>query len=293
MKELSFDSINQHNLNIINKVFKEHGTVIIRGLQLNSLDFEAFTENFCNKFLSISSRCDSKSDIGDGFTSCTNIIKHFSILAHSESTYSPYPKRPDIGFLMCIQAPTCAHGGETSVGDGVEMLKQMPQELADRFIHQKVIYEYLWEPYRYQSQFGVKPQTKLIDLLDTLENVEYDFLGEKVHIFYKTSAVVKLSNGELSFANAILAHLPNIAHIKYKYPYTKATNQVYWENDEVLSQKDINTLIDVYDNIKYSHQWQEGDIVMFDNIRYMHSKEETIEECERVLLARFGYLEPV
>ncbi|MBN2825322.1 MAG: TauD/TfdA family dioxygenase, partial [Campylobacterales bacterium] len=81
-----------------------------------------------------------------------------------------------------------------------------------------------------------------------------------------------------------------IDHPNYKYPFVKATNQVYWESGEALSPQDIHTLINLYDSIKYSHTWQQGDIVMFDNLKFMHSKEETIEACERLLLARFGYL---
>ncbi len=287
MKKLNIEQITPETIEMIRNDFLDDGIVVINGLKLNPLKFEQFTYSFCNKIYTVSSRYQLIIDNGDDLTTTTP-QSDLSILAHSEATYSPYPITPDIGFLMCVKAPKC-EGGETSLGDGVEMLQKMPQELANRFQNEKIIYEYLWEPLRYQAQFEVNNQEELIKLLNTIESIKYSFIGDNVHIFYKTSAIIKLSNGDQTFSNAILGHLPYINHPRYKYPYIKDTNQVYWEDGEILSQEEINTLINLYDSIKYSHQWQDGDIVMFDNIKYMHSKEETNKECERKLLARFGY----
>ncbi|MBN2825657.1 MAG: TauD/TfdA family dioxygenase, partial [Campylobacterales bacterium] len=229
-------SLNEALMEQIKEYYFQNRFAIIRGLELTPIKFETFTYHFCTQIYDVSSRYHMKPQEGDGLTSYAP-IENIAVLAHSESSYVPYPPTPDIGFLMCLKAPQCK-GGETSLGDGVKMLQKMPQTLSNRFKNEKIIYEYLWEPARYQAQFGVKNQEELVKLLDTIESIEYTLIGQNLHILYKTPAILTLPNGEQTFSNAILGHLPKIDHPNYKYPFVKATNQVYWESGEALSPQD-------------------------------------------------------
>lgn len=66
---LNFDSIDDENIYSKTKeLYEKEGVVVLKGLSLNKLSFELFTQLFCDKFYKITSRGICKEDIGDSFT---------------------------------------------------------------------------------------------------------------------------------------------------------------------------------------------------------------------------------
>ncbi len=282
-----------HEKELYHKVrdaFDQHGVVLLRGLQLDQNKFESFTQMFCTDFYRISSRESLRKSSGDGFTTVT-FQENFFLFIHSDGDYAPYPLTPDIGFLMSIEAPHVP-GGETIVVDGIEMLNTLTEELRERFKSEKITYEFLWEPERWQAQFNVSSKKELLALLNYLENIKFNLNDGMLHIFYTTSALTLLPNNTASFSNAILGHLPHINHPDYidKPILTREKNQVYWQDGEPLSEHIVNQLITLQDELKLKHRWETNDILIFDNLRFMHGREMTDGECNRILLSRFGYL---
>ncbi|MBN2825541.1 MAG: TauD/TfdA family dioxygenase [Campylobacterales bacterium] len=96
-KLLHIHFITREQLDAIREYFNKDGFVIIRGLKLTPIEFEAFTCDFCKEIYDVSSRYHTKPQEGDGLTSYAP-IENISILAHSEAAYSPYPNVPNIGF---------------------------------------------------------------------------------------------------------------------------------------------------------------------------------------------------
>lgn len=270
-------------------LLQEHGVMLIRGLELNLTDFEAVSRSFCKDFFRVTSREAFRQAEGDGLTTFTPSA-NCTILGHVEVDYVPGIKTPDVGFFFC-KVPPEVEGGETFLIDGVAMFDTLSQELQERFKGEQVIYEFLWEPQRWQAQYGIQTVEELCLLLDEMENVRYELNEDWLHLFYTTSGIVNLEDGTTAFSNAILGHLPELDHPFYrsKIVYTKETNRIYWENGEVFSKDTLNTLIDAHDQHKQLHRWQKGDLLVFDNFRYLHGKEETIEQVERILFSRFGY----
>jgi len=192
---------------------------------------------------------------------------------------------------MCIEAPNVP-GGETTLVDGIEFFNEMPPDLRKRFESEKITYEVLWEPNRWKAQFRVSSEEELLALLNELETVKFSLNNGLPHMFYTTSALTKMPNGSYAFSNAILAHLPSCNHTDYKDKkvYCKESNRVYWESGELLSTDIVNKLVTLQDKLKYKHQWQKNDILIFNNLRFMHGREMTQEACNRKLLSRFGYI---
>jgi alpha-ketoglutarate-dependent taurine dioxygenase len=279
------------DITLVQKKYCEHGALVLRGLQLDTDQFEEVTRHFCTEFTNSSSRYTSYINIGDRLG---NLIKKadFYLPLHSESAYCPYPSTPDMGFFLCLNTEQDC-GGETFLVDGVEMLCNLPYPLQDRFKNESIIYEYTWEPERWKAQFGVKSLNELVLLLNSLKCIQYD-IDEKefLHVMYTTSALLMLQNGSLAFSNGILAHLPAIDSplFKGKKVFMKATNQVYWSTMQPLSIEEINQIFSACENIQIYHQWQENDILILDNLRFMHGREMAHSESNRVILSRFGYL---
>lgn len=289
------NNLSSHNLKSVvlqvKKGMEENHFVLVQGLNFNQLEFEAFTNFFCNHFFRVTSREKFRQIVGDGFTTLVG-SKNFTLLGHVEVDYVPGIQTPDIGFLFC-QVPPEVEGGETFLVDGIEMFNTLPKTLQERFKNEQVTYEFLWEPQRWQAQYGVQTSDELCKRLDKMENVRYKLKDNWLHLFYTTSGIVNFNDGTTAFSNAILGHLPKIDHPSYreKTVYTKDTNQVYWENGEPFSKETIIALIDAHDQHKQYYRWEKGDLLIFDNFRYLHGREETVESCERILFSRFGYLD--
>jgi hypothetical protein len=273
------------------RLLKKHGVMLIRGLDFNLVDFESVSRLFCKDFFRVTSREELRQAEGDGLTTYTPYV-NCTILGHVEVDYVPGIKTPDVGFLFC-QTPPEVEGGETFLVDGAALFQILPKALQERFKNEQITYEFLWEPQRWQAQYGIKTEEELCQRLDRIEKVRYELKEGWLHLFYTTWGIACLEDGTIAFSNAILGHLPELDHPSYmnKIVYTKETNRVYWENGEQFSKKTIHALIDAHDQCKQLHRWGKGDLLIFDNFRYLHGKEETIEQVERILFSRFGYLD--
>jgi hypothetical protein len=132
-------------------------------------------------------------------------------------------------------------------------------------------------------------------LLNSFEGIEVEVTGEEVLTYHFRTKAISRSRFDPRpvFANGILTTLTSINHGKYNDLNTcaQARNRVSWSNGIALSNKEINTLIDIQDSLVYLHPWQENDILIFDNIRNLHGRIVRPGEVgSRALHARFGLL---
>jgi len=286
---LNFDSIDDENIYLKTKeLYEKEGIVVLKGLSLNKLSFELFTQLFCDKFYKITSRGILKEDIGDGFTT-TIYPSNIYLFGHTEAHYAPSPKLPDMGFLFC-KIPSEKFDGETFLIEGTQIFENFSQKLQDRFKNEKIVYEFLWEEERWKAQFNVSNKKDFLDLFQNRDDVKFTFENEFLHMYYKTSGIINLENGKKSFSNGLLAHLPNIEHKNYlkENIYLKNTNQVYWEKGDAFSLDTINEIIDAHDKSKIIHNWEINDVLIFDNLRFIHGRELSYSN-KRTLYSRFGY----
>lgn len=290
MKILHFDLVNEQSIYLeCKQALNTKENVLLRGFQFDQFSFESFTKLLCNHFFRVTSREIYRLKSGDGFTTKAP-SENYTLLGHSEVQYVPGIKTPDLGFFFCEIAPDVP-GGETFLIDGKSMFKSLPIELQNRFKCEDIIYEFLWEKDRWQAQYNVETEEELHTLFKKIKNIKYTLKDGWLHMFYSASAIIHLKDGSIVFSNAILAHIPSIAHPAYssKAVYTKKTNQIYWENGEAFSIEIINQLIDGHDQNKSFHIWKDNDLLIFDNFRYLHGREETVGKSERKILTRFGH----
>jgi hypothetical protein len=264
------------------------GVVLVRGGDSDIAGFEALTSRFCGQFHHAGARHALRQSEGDGFTTGVS-PRNFILFGHSEGHYRPSLVLPDVCFFKCVVPPSVA-GGETTLVDGVELLSRLPPALVRRFEDQGVIYEFSWEPARWQAEFGVTDEAGLKAFLARFPGARYTLSGGLLHMFYAAPALSRLHDGAAAFSNGILAHLPGVEHPRYegRPVYARPSNRVYFGDGELIPNDVINTLIDAHDTVLYRHRWQANDLLIVDNTRYMHGREMTVEPCERVLISRFG-----
>lgn len=274
----------------LRKLFDREGCVLLRGHDFDLATFEKLTSSFCKVFHEVGTRQSLRQRDGDGFT--TEVFRdNFILLSHSEGAYRPGAPPPDVCFFMCVTPPNEA-GGETTMIDGAEMLAAIPPGLRRRLEDVGVIYECLWGPERWQSEFGIDTRDELERVLAKLSDVRYTLTDGILHLFFSAAAINRSREGVSVFANGILAHLPEVSHPHYagRAVYVNATNRMYFGDGEPFADKVVNTLIDVHDQVAHRHPWNAHDVLIIDNTRYMHGREMTARPCERVLISRFGRL---
>lgn len=265
------------------------GAVLLRGCRWDLAGFEALTQRLCDRFHAVGTRVQLRQP-GDGYTS--EVFRdNFTLLAHSEGTYRPWPPPPEVCFFGCITPPS-ADGGETLVVDGVAFAHALSDGLRARFLEAGVCYESHWGSERWQAEFGVADAPALHALLRDFPGVRYSVGGETLHLLYTTDALVPMPSGERAFANGVLAHLPRIAHPRYRAAraYANASNRVYFGDGEELDDAVVEQLIDVHDRLAHPHRWASGDLLLLDNRRFMHGRRMTSAPCDRLLVSRFGRL---
>jgi alpha-ketoglutarate-dependent taurine dioxygenase len=267
------------------------GVVLLRGFQEDLDTFEAFTRRFCSHFYPTASRSGFRLGEGDGF-STTTPPQNILLLAHSEGAFRPF-QWPDVGFFHCIESPVAA-GGETTLFDGREFYRRLPAALIEDFTRKGITYESRWPRERWQAEFRIREPGDMRDIAPRLPDLEYRFEGDEMLFRCHGNAIRHLPGCGPVFVNAVLGHLSRITHPGYADSpvYCVPTNRVLFGDGEEIPDSVINTLIDIQDEICLEFSWRDNDLLILDNLRYLHGRRPTVEDCERRIAVRFGYLGP-
>ena len=269
-------------------LLRSKGFVLLRGLKLDLAGFEAFTARFCDRFHAVGTRQPITSGEGDTFSS--EVPKsNFSLFAHSEGTYRPFPPPPDVCFFNCVKTPD-SNGGETMLVDGIEFLERIPPGLRERFDRGGIIYQACWDTARWQTEFAVSGTDELRSLMAEHPEIKLRFIENAIEVRCKVPAIRQSLGGAPAFANGLLAHLPEIDHQRWNglNAYSRPTNRVFFGDGEEISPGITNQLIDIQDDIAMNHQWAENDLLVLDNARVMHGRRLSETAGERVIRSRFG-----
>lgn len=282
------DGFGRLDLDTVAHALELEGTVLLRGLEADLNEFEAFTRLFCKGFHRSVARDELRAMRGDGFTVRTPPV-NFTLLAHSEGSYLPF-EPADLGFFLCLEPPS-SPGGETLLVDGRLFLDHLPGELRRRFESAGVIFEAQWEPERWTAELGVSHESDLAALTSRFPGLELRLEGNNLHYRCRHSAIQADYGGQPVFCNAILAHLPVVRHAGYRdaRAWARETNKVYFGDGEALSDAVVDLLIDIQDSVALEHAQRKHDLMIIDNTRVMHGRRRTANDCPRELLTRFGY----
>lgn len=273
----------------VRETLKEHGAVIIR-TPAGVADFELLSDQLIKPMVHHSTSTNVERDVvnADGTTSTVNKGMDY-IPLHREGSYAP--GCPDLLMLYCVRPS--GSGGQTSLCDGVELLKAM-RPSTRKFVEDAIL-KWSWRatPERWMTTLGVDSQAAALARLKLMksrlpswENLEVAFDGDMLKGIFQTLCVIPTKWGrKASFCNSLLI-----------YHYREAT-EFYPKHHYVPTMGDgssfpYDLLAEISDlAAKCTHDtfWRQNDILVFDNSRYMHGRT-GFTDTQRRILVRMGHV---
>jgi len=242
-----------------------YGWVLLRGFNTDLQQFSELLGMFCQQLT-----FDPAREFADNVSQKVNAGKE-SVGLHIENGNTPFPPNY-VGFYS---ARSAKFGSQTTVCDGKELFKNMPDELQKKW-QQKVTVSrqlpaHLWRKY-------VASQHPLVNCVsDVNEEHLNDFIAINPNqrglvnangsLDYELDIQPCLVNekgaleGEMAFANAILG--PSFSYEKPKYTFS---------NGEEVSDLIIKKTAELAEKYTYEVNWQNGDVVLIDNKRVLHGR---------------------
>lgn len=261
-------------------LLEKTGVVLIRNSIKTPQDFSSFVQKHSSKL----SLDPARKMIGNA----AQLVDagNQAVGLHCENGNSPF--WPDLTWFYCSEAPTI--GSQTTVCDGVKVLKDMSHNTRSIFENQDIRYSRRVEGSKwrrlvchYNDSFNDPSKVSINDLLNIIAedrgtHIEYNTSDDSIQYTYTVSAIQKSSFSSLpAFANSILGPSYN-----YETPVIDLAN----------GQSIIESAIDEIKIVSQKHTipigWQDHDLVMIDNKRVMHGREEIID-TRRVIYNALSY----
>lgn len=249
LHDLSFESVVD--------VFSEAGALLFRDFQATPSDFSAFTDRFSSATLGRLHLGQNRSEVaGDTDTSTVNLGMEY-VGPHAELGYSP--QRPDLLWFYCAHPP--ASGGETTLVDGIEVWKSLPDPLREKFAMTELLYSFEASGENEWPLFtGVlADRRRTLELLTAEWGLSYATHDEDtIDIFYRVPAAQPSRfQGVPAFSNSIIPSLSRGVSFADGTPVRSGDRLSI-----LLTCNDVMTPVD----------WQKGDVLMIDNSRMMHGR---------------------
>jgi hypothetical protein len=197
---------------------------------------------------------------------------------HPELSREPW--KPDVCFFWCMSPPT--NGGETTLCDGIEIVRTMPREAYDAFRRRRLRYMLPATPLMLRFWLGTpEPDNETLGRPPAHCPYEFSLVNGRIMRSFTRPALHKpMFSDELAFGNFLLfgRYLNGIRH----FPT--------FENGEQVSDALLDLVKTASDRITTAIDWREGDVLVVDNTRFMHGRRAITNVDERRIATYFGYL---
>lgn len=256
--------------------YKRYGAILLRGFAMDLAGFRDLTQRLCTS--AVFNESPSREVLDAERNIQTVNIGPEAFPLHPELAREPW--RPDICIFWCMRPPT--EGGETTVCDGVEIVRQLPKEVYDQFASRQLRYRQVATPAECAYWLGSETPDDAA-LANPPLHCPYVFerINGKVHRSFFAPAFHKpMFTDELAFGNFLLfgRYLNGIR----VFPT--------FENGELVSDALLDQVKAVSDRLETPVAWREGDVVLLDNSRFMHGRRAVLDIAERRIATYFGYI---
>lgn len=196
---------------------------------------------------------------------------------HPEISREPW--KPDVCFFACETPPIS--GGETTICDGIELVKRLPEKVVTIFKENRLDYINLATESECLYWLGMaKPDDATLNSVPT--NCPYQFIkyGEQILRIYNAPGLHKpMFSDELAFGNFLL----------FSYQLNATRFPMFTQNREVPRAL-VKIVKDTATQITTAVKWQKHDVLMLDNSRFLHGRNQINDTSQRLILSFFGYL---
>jgi alpha-ketoglutarate-dependent taurine dioxygenase len=261
---------------IIVDLYKTCGAVLLRGFLVNMSEFRRFTTTYCPTSVFNESPDREVLDARLSIQSVNGGRDAFPL--HPELSREPW--KPDACFFWCIAPPT--HGGETTVCDGVEIVKALSPETRNTLLSRRLVYAQPATPEVCEFWLGSSTPDDAT-LRSPPPHCPYSFTridGRIVRMFSRPALHKPMFSDEPAFGNFLLFARYHNGRVGFPRFDTGAVVP-----DEMLAE-----IRAAGDNLSAPIAWRPNDVIMIDNTRFMHGRNAILDVGERRIASYFGYL---
>jgi alpha-ketoglutarate-dependent taurine dioxygenase len=257
-------------------LYKAHGAILLRGFGADVDQFRAFARQFCSTSVFNESPGRQPIDPSNNIMTVDGGSGAFAL--HPELSREPW--KPDAAFFGCLSAPT--RGGATTICDGVELVKAMPEEVRWGLEGRRLLYVKPTWPELLQFWLG-SPTPSDQQLTNPPGWCPYQFRrfdDEIVRFFTRPALHRPMFIDAPAFGNFLL-----FARFNNNRP-----NFPLLDDGKPVPEAWLQAIKATGDRLAVEVAWQPGDVLMLDNSRFMHGRTPIVDVSERLIATFFGYL---
>ena len=284
----------------IASILQDSRCILFRGFEATIEQFEQLTSSFTEDFMSYQGGGFtigpfSRSTINDNKTllTATGKTQEFPLPLHGEMYYLSRP--PDLIWFYCATPVT--EGGETTIGDGAAIFKDLPEETQSLFRERRIRYERHLSDGNWQLAYQTDDRSAVERFCRANElDLTWGSDGSAVTC-YRCSALRTDVHGNTCFINGLLllaltesallsgdaaATVPEAANLKPDFV-------VRWEDGSRIDPAILKQIGKACGRNEVPIAWQKGDILMVDNRSILHGRRQSSGR-DRKILVRMGAL---
>jgi alpha-ketoglutarate-dependent taurine dioxygenase len=257
-------------------LYKQHGALLLRGFDTDLTSFRGFARQFCIGSTFNESRGRKLLDEAHNIQSVNRGVAPFPL--HPELSREPW--RPDVCFFGCLNPPSAE--GATTLCDGVEIVKQLPDEVRRAFEGRRLLYVQPAMPEELEHWLGTTTPDDAL-LAAPPPACPYAFRrvqGQVLRSFTRPALHRPMFTDQPAFGNFLL-----FARYLLGLP-----NFPLFEDGSQIPTALVAAVKAVADRLTAPIAWRQGDLLMLDNSRFMHGRTAVRDAEERLIAAYFGYL---
>ena len=257
-------------------LYKTHGALLLRGFKTDVEQFGRFARQFCPTSVINESPGRRPLDAVRNVHTVDGGMGAFNF--HPELSREPW--KPDAAFFACFSAP--ALGGATTICDGVELVRAMPEAIRQGLDGRRLLYIKPTWPGLLEFWLGAETPTDA-QLLSPPENCPYIFRklnGEIVRIFTRPALHRPMFSYQPAFGNFLL-----FARFNNRRP-----DFPLLDDGRPVPEAWLQAIRAAADQVGVAIDWQQGDVLMLDNTRFMHGRTAILDTAERLIATFFGYV---
>jgi alpha-ketoglutarate-dependent taurine dioxygenase len=258
-------------------VYKAHGAVLLRGFSMSLDAFRDLTARYCSSSVFNESPDRDLLDADSNIQTVNGGVDAFPL--HPELSREPW--KPDVCFFYCIDAP--GEGGETTLCDGVEIVRNLPPEVRAAFEGRRLRYQLATPPEVREFWLGAS-QPSDEAMRDPPAGCPYTFHrapdGRVLRSFTRPALHKPMFVDDLAWGNFLF----------FARYYNGRKGFPSFENGDPVPDELLSQVKAVADRLTSPITWQPGDVIMIDNTRFMHGRNAIHDVRSRRIATFFGYL---
>lgn len=262
---------------LIEQSFRRHGALLLRNFNFDVPSFRRFAERLCTTSVYNESPNRALLDPESNIQSVDLGTEAFPL--HPELSREPW--RPDACLFACFSPP--ANGGETTVCDGVEIVRRLSPARVAEMRQRQLVYLQVAAPRVLEFWLGTATPSRG-QLASPPSQCPYFFLeggGRIIRGFSRPMLHKPMFHDGPAFGNFLL----------FARDYQGVSNFPELDDGQLVPDEWLDAIREAAAPITHAHAWHRGDILILDNSRYMHGRRAIADPHDRTIASYFGYVD--